>query len=391
MGDAAFSFLFHPIHMNGRIYDPKLGRMLQADPFVQSPTNSQSLNRYSYVLNNPLSYTDPSGYFSLSSVWKKWIRPIVSIAVMAVGMVFAPYLAPVWGALSGWIATGNLQGALVGAFSSIVFSGIGNAFASVQAANAARGIAGLTALQTGAKVLAHGIAGGIMSMMGGGKFGHGFASAGFTQSLGGRIGAIDAQNAGFSIQRTLVAAAVGGTASELTGGKFANGAITGAFSRAFNDEAHNVRGPKGYEQSRQGALDELLYGPQYNDATSDPYDGWMRRATITNGQSFTFTAGDTFMIEMGSHTQGIDSFFGEIDFRPLDGNGNLMQVATRVPYAPGISPNPTYSGGFGIVDRIMISAPFRSAFGFQWQVSIPPQAIRHNNSSGHFINIWTKQ
>ncbi len=51
------------IHMNGRIYDPKLGRMLQADPFVQFPKYSQSLNRYSYVLNNPLSYTDPSGYF----------------------------------------------------------------------------------------------------------------------------------------------------------------------------------------------------------------------------------------------------------------------------------------------------------------------------------------
>ncbi|MEJ6477041.1 RHS repeat-associated core domain-containing protein, partial [Pseudoalteromonas piscicida] len=51
------------IHMNGRIYDPTLGRFLQADPHIQAPTNSQSYNRYSYVLNNPLSYTDPSGYF----------------------------------------------------------------------------------------------------------------------------------------------------------------------------------------------------------------------------------------------------------------------------------------------------------------------------------------
>jgi len=49
--------------MNGRIYDPKLGRFLQADPIVQAPKNSQNLNRYSYVLNNPLSYSDPSGYF----------------------------------------------------------------------------------------------------------------------------------------------------------------------------------------------------------------------------------------------------------------------------------------------------------------------------------------
>ncbi len=50
------------IHMNGRVYDPELGRFLSADPFVQAPYNTQSYNRYSYVFNNPLSFTDPSGY-----------------------------------------------------------------------------------------------------------------------------------------------------------------------------------------------------------------------------------------------------------------------------------------------------------------------------------------
>ena len=52
------------IHMNGRVYDPELGRFMSADPFVQAPYNSQSYNRYSYVFNNPLSFTDPSGYKS---------------------------------------------------------------------------------------------------------------------------------------------------------------------------------------------------------------------------------------------------------------------------------------------------------------------------------------
>jgi RHS repeat-associated protein len=50
------------IHMNGRIYDPKLGRMMQADPIVQSPRYTQSFNRYSYTFNNPLRFVDPSGY-----------------------------------------------------------------------------------------------------------------------------------------------------------------------------------------------------------------------------------------------------------------------------------------------------------------------------------------
>ena len=49
------------IAKGGQIYDPKFGRFLQADPFVQDPLNTQSLNRYSYVWNNPLNATDPSG------------------------------------------------------------------------------------------------------------------------------------------------------------------------------------------------------------------------------------------------------------------------------------------------------------------------------------------
>nr|WP_256470542.1 RHS repeat-associated core domain-containing protein [Alkalimarinus coralli] len=52
------------IHMNGRVYDPVIGRFLSADPYVQAPYNSQSYNRYSYGWNNPLSVTDPAGYCS---------------------------------------------------------------------------------------------------------------------------------------------------------------------------------------------------------------------------------------------------------------------------------------------------------------------------------------
>jgi RHS repeat-associated protein len=52
------------IHMNGRVYSPSLGRMLSPDPVTQSPENGQNYNRYTYVFNNPLRYTDPSGYRS---------------------------------------------------------------------------------------------------------------------------------------------------------------------------------------------------------------------------------------------------------------------------------------------------------------------------------------
>ncbi len=63
------------IHMNGRVYDAELGRFLSADPYVQSPYQTNSFNRYSYVWNNPLKYTDPTGFNAFSDwasdTWEK--------------------------------------------------------------------------------------------------------------------------------------------------------------------------------------------------------------------------------------------------------------------------------------------------------------------------------
>lgn len=65
------------IHMNGRLYDPVVHRFLQPDNFIQDPYNTQNFNRYSYVLNNPLKFTDASGEFA-------WIPVII-------GAVFGAY------------------------------------------------------------------------------------------------------------------------------------------------------------------------------------------------------------------------------------------------------------------------------------------------------------
>jgi len=55
------------INMNGRGYDFNLGRFLSIDPIIQFPENSQSLNPYSYLMNNPMAGTDPTGYMSCSA------------------------------------------------------------------------------------------------------------------------------------------------------------------------------------------------------------------------------------------------------------------------------------------------------------------------------------
>jgi RHS repeat-associated protein len=55
---------------NARFYDPALGRFVSADTIVPEPANPQSLNRYSYVLNSPLNYRDPSGHaYDAGDAW----------------------------------------------------------------------------------------------------------------------------------------------------------------------------------------------------------------------------------------------------------------------------------------------------------------------------------
>jgi len=227
------------VHMNGRVFDNRIGRFLQVDPFVQEPGNAQNHNRYTYLWNNPLNATDPSGYIGVKE--RQWAAVVVTIVAAAYcGPCGASvYGAAATGAVVGGIATGSWKGALYGGLSAAAFYGIGSGFAQVAGNNVSQGPmanmfmrTGLTPAQFASKVIAHGATGGVMSAIQGGSFGHGFASAAVTQGAAGRIDTI-----GNTAGRVAVAALVGGSVSALTGGKFANGAVTAAFSRAFNDEA----------------------------------------------------------------------------------------------------------------------------------------------------------
>ena len=129
------------IHMNGRLYDPELGRMLSPDPFVQVPEYSQNFNRYSYVMNNPLNLTDPSGFSFASDVlggfgihtavnnWgrENW-RTIVVIVVVAVLTYFTAGAASAWGAGLYASATGTV-GAAAGSVAATAAGAFGGAVA----------------------------------------------------------------------------------------------------------------------------------------------------------------------------------------------------------------------------------------------------------------------
>ncbi|VVH58451.1 Rhs-family protein, partial [uncultured Gammaproteobacteria bacterium] len=196
------------IHMNGRVYDPQIGRFLSADPHIQDPYNTQSYNRYSYVMNNPLKYTDPSGYWwnpfkaaakAVAKAWrstwrsvKKYGRVIIAavIAYYTGGLVASSAWANCTVVGSSWVGTavaGAAGGAAFGASSTLLYGGSVSDAINAAATGAVSGaITGGIAGHYGntwnaQRIGASAFGGGISAELQGGKFKDGF-KAGFISS-----------------------------------------------------------------------------------------------------------------------------------------------------------------------------------------------------------------
>lgn len=283
---------FALIHMNGRVFDPLLGRFTSADPFIGDVEDSQEYNRYSYVGNNPLNAIDPSGYFKLKDLFMVshysnpayWLAPKTykQYEPMLRGIVVSAVLTYAsWGIAAPW--AGAAGGAVSGFESSLLNGGsVGDAFKSGMIGGAtgyftayASGVIGDTFKEYGyygatgeiARAAFHGaVSGGITEVMGG-EFRHGFY-AGAAGSIFGGATNFGGDDLGSVMARTTVSAVVGGTVSELGGGKFANGAITSAFQHLFNNEAHlEARQDRMIQQVLDGKITaEQLLELQRNDA-----------------------------------------------------------------------------------------------------------------------------
>ena len=170
------------INMNGRLYDPLLGRFLSPDNYVQAPDNSQSFNRYSYCLNNPLKYVDPDG-----ELW--WLIPVIAGAYLGGSSVNGTFNPLKWD-------YGNWQtyaGMAVGGVSGYAGAAIGSSFAA-------------SALAGGASTFSAGVTGGIM----GGIVSGGINGFGMTAVMGGNFGDMT--------QGLVKGSIIGGLGGALSGG-----------------------------------------------------------------------------------------------------------------------------------------------------------------------------
>ena len=209
--------------MNGRLYDPLLRRFLNADENIQDPYNTQNYNKYGYVFNNPLLFSDPSGEF----VW--WVPAVIAI----VSEVFTMYYTQT--PFDPFRFAGNLAMSYA---SAGIAGKIGDIF-KVAAVTEALGKTGTILARAGA----HAITQGVLSYVQGGNFWSGALAGSFASASSDLLGLATSNIEGSHFLKSdafalLNGATSGGVGSVLGGGNFWMGAGQGLIVTAFNYLAH---------------------------------------------------------------------------------------------------------------------------------------------------------
>ena len=194
---------FQLINMNGRLYDPLVGRMLSPDNFVQDNTSSQNYNRYSYVFNNPLKYTDPSGELVFTT------GVIIAMSAGALAGGYGGYKVGQSQGAEGWAMAGYISGgAVIGAASGFAGAQFATAGTTVAATGKSVSVFGSSfAFQNTAGIVASSaINSGGMSLLSGGQsdFSVNFGAGSYNFSQGefgylGKSGNSTLENIGYGV------------------------------------------------------------------------------------------------------------------------------------------------------------------------------------------------
>ncbi|MFH1334108.1 MAG: hypothetical protein ABIH77_02225, partial [Pseudomonadota bacterium] len=218
-------------------------------------------NRYTYCMNNPLAFTDPTGYGVLGDLWhdithaihdilsNQYVQMAIGIGLTALAMEFpgllflktgwlaGAYVSAAYSGISTLASGGSIAEALQQtAFTfatAAVWHGVGDMLGEDSASVAAENEADLPT-----RIAVHGLVGGGIQAAEGGNFADGFLSAAAAEATPLNEIGTDFSKTSVVAERTIAAGIVGGTVASATGGDFINGAKTAAFAEMFNDEAH---------------------------------------------------------------------------------------------------------------------------------------------------------
>ena len=279
---------FGLINMNGRLYDPTLGRFLSPDNYVQEPDNSQSFNRYSYCLNNPLKYTDPSGeLFGIDDL---------GIALAFAGLSAAnSMISAAYSGKSVWKA---------GAFSLLTSAasyGVGAVFGQT-------GSFGHELLRAGA----HGLADATLSALSGGEFFSSFISSAAASGIGSYAKGVKMSTGMMAIS----SAAMDGLVAWATGGDFLqealNGFQIGLLNHAMHDGGFGITYYHDKDGNQCGTISEIVVTPT-DKADLFAIAGTVNTVVGSVGSSLknhggNSTWGSNYKIYW--HTQGRQGFYG---------------------------------------------------------------------------------
>lgn len=372
--------LFSLINMNGRIYDPVLGRFCSADPFVQDPSNSQSLNRYSYVMNCPVAYSDPSGFFRMK----------ISFAGLSVNISNKSISAKISGDPIDWIKGPDINGInpynrAIDHLDKKAYKAFGDDWNTVKvvAATIAVGVAtgGTGFVATVLSGAATGFTGAYTSVsLAGGSSSQalkaglkgaliGAATAAATYGIGdmadaaygGEKGAFEAAPWAADKYAIFGAKIIGhgivqGAAAEANGGKFEHGFLAGAFTEAASPLiAETPGGIYGRTLSAAivgGTASSLGGGKFANGAIAGIMTHLYNREGHMKKEELSAGGGDDFLKGLGTTTEGLSSYALPHEVRPLKGLALFFNVAGS---ALTILENPSFGTIF--TETLTIAAP----------------------------------